>query len=283
MIIIREALYVNGIEKKLILAKDITKADYKNIYKGKLFCPTNGCLAKYEHREVQKRGNTRYFCTMPNSEHRQGCPNKVNREGERTRKISIDGVGGIALSEEHARDVLRDTFKVATGKKKKKSNGGKKRNNNKSSHTTTDDAVIEVKTSISRGGKIEKVTTDKQPYIYKKSVSDFLVSPIDTYCVYGELVSINIGDDEVIFNIRDSKYKLSICAGNPFKVSYPQEFKLLKKFKQYFDSSEESRIICACICISKKSNDGLIAELMDYRNIYINNLSLIQVIEYLNQ
>ena len=282
MIIIRQALYVNGKERKLILAEDISKAEYEEIYKGKLFCPTDGCHAKFEHRKIQKRGNTSYFCTLPKSEHKDNCPNKVNRNGERIRKISIDGIGGVELSEVHVRDVLRDAFKVATGKKKKRSIGNKINKNN-SPHIKTGDSVIEAKTNIIGGGKIGKEKTEKQPYIYKRNVSDFLVSPIDTYCVYGEVVSIDVSDNEVIFIIKDSKNKLSIYADNPFKINYPQEFKLLKAFKQYFDSYNGSKVICTCICISKKNDSGIVAELMDYRNIYMNNLSLMQIINYLNQ
>ncbi|MDU2459636.1 MAG: hypothetical protein E7D28_06715 [Clostridium sp.] len=282
MIIIKQALYLNDGERKLVLAEDITKAEYEETYKGKLFCPIEGCSAEFVHKERQKGGNTSYFCTLPNSEHKENCPNKVNRDGERARRISIDGIGGVELNEGHARNVLRDTYKLATGKKKKSSSGGK-RSKGKSPVTGGKDSVEEVKTTITGGGIIGKEISEKQPYVYKKSVSDFLISPIDTYCVYGEVVAISTSDDEVVFTIKDSKNKLSIYAGNPFKINYPQEFKLLNAFKRYLDSCSDSPVICACICISKKTKDGMVAELMDYRNIFINDLSLMQVVNFLNQ
>lgn len=277
----RQALYLNDGERKLILAEDISKAEYEEIYKGKLFCPIDGCSAEFVHKERQKGGNTSYFCTLPNSEHKDNCPNKVNRDGERDRRISIDGIGGVELNEDHARNVLRDTYKLATGKKKKSSGG--KRGKSKSAVTGVESKGIEIKPTIAGGGKIGKELTEKQPYVYKKSVSDFLISPIDTYCVYGEVVSISISDDEVVFTIKDSKNRLSIYAGNPFKVSYPQEFKLLKAFKRYVDTCDTAPVICACICISKHSSNGIVAEVMDYKSIYMNDLSLTQVINFLNQ
>lgn len=277
----RQALYLNDGEKKLILAESITKAEYEEFYKGKLFCPINGCSAEVAHKERQKGGETSYFSTLPNSEHIENCPNKVDRDGERARRISIEGVGGVELNESHARNVIRDTYKLATGKKKKSSE--RKQSKSKSSITSDKNSVSEVKTTIAGGGVIGKRSAEKQPYIYKKSVSDFLISPIDIYSVYGEVESIDISDEEVVFTIKDSKNKLSIHAGNPFKINYPQEFKLLNAFKMYFDSNRNSPVICVCICISKSTPNGIVAEVMDYRNIYINNLNLTQVINYMNQ
>ena len=281
MIHIIQALYINGSERKLILSEDLSKSDYEEIYKGKIFCPIEGCNAEFGHREVQKRGYSSYFYTLPSSTHKDNCPNKVNKSGKRTRKISIDGVGGVELNEEHARNVLRDAFKVATGKKKKGSGSGTKKG---SSPTTKDDGGIttEIKTTVSGGGKIGKSINEKQPYIYKKSVSDFLISPIDTYCVYGEVVSVKIGEDEGIITIKDSKNKMSIYIGNPFKINFPQEFRLLKALKLYLDSCGDSPVICACICISKNMNGKMAGELMDYRNISMNNLGLMAIVNFLN-
>ena len=57
----RKAVYVEGNEKKIILANCITKSEYEKIYKKNLVCPIDGCKAKLGFREVKKQRDGKYF------------------------------------------------------------------------------------------------------------------------------------------------------------------------------------------------------------------------------
>lgn len=85
----RKALYIEGVEKTIILANCITKSQYEKIYKGNLFCPIDGCNAKLGFREVKKQRDGKYFYTLPRNKHAEGCPNRIMRKRKRLRRINI--------------------------------------------------------------------------------------------------------------------------------------------------------------------------------------------------
>ncbi len=282
MIVIEEALYINGFEKGRIKAEDITQSDYQEIYRGKLFCPIEGCNAELVHMDIQKRGNVKCFRTLQNSKHKDKCPNEVIKGGNKTRRIAIDGIGGVALSLGHVKNVLKDTYNLATGRKKSNtSKTGKKKS--KSGTTNKDDeGKVTIKPTVSQGGVIGKSIQEKQPYIYKKNVSDFLISPKDIYCVYGEVVCVDIKEEEVFITIKDSKNLMDIYIGTPFKSNYPQQFMLLKAFKLYLDMIKDKSVVCTCICVSQEKNKKIMGEVMDFNNIYFDGLDLFSIINMVN-
>ena len=81
----RKALYIEGVEKTIILANCITKSQYEKIYKGNLFCPIDGCNSKLGFREVKKHRDGKYFYTLPRNKHVEGCPNRIMRKRKRLR------------------------------------------------------------------------------------------------------------------------------------------------------------------------------------------------------
>lgn len=85
----RKALYIEGVEKTIILANCITKSQYEKIYKGNLFCPIDGCNAKLGFREVKKQRDGKYFYTLPRNKHAEGCPNRIMRKRKRLRRKNI--------------------------------------------------------------------------------------------------------------------------------------------------------------------------------------------------
>ncbi|HII4513241.1 hypothetical protein [Clostridium perfringens] len=82
----RKAVYVEGNEKKIILANCITKSEYEKIYKKNLVCPIDGCKAKLGFREVKKQRDGKYFYTLPNNKHADGCPYKIQKKRRRVRR-----------------------------------------------------------------------------------------------------------------------------------------------------------------------------------------------------
>ena len=82
----RKAVYVEGNEKKIILANCITKSEYEKIYKKNLVCPIDGCKAKLGFREVKKQRDGKYFYTLPNNKHVDGCPYKIQKEEKKGKK-----------------------------------------------------------------------------------------------------------------------------------------------------------------------------------------------------
>ncbi|MDZ5252756.1 hypothetical protein [Clostridium sp. LIBA-8841] len=85
----RKALYIEGVEKKIILANCITKSEYEKIYKGNLSCPIDGCKARLGFREVKKIRDGKYFYTLPKNKHIEGCPNGIMRKRKRLRRKNI--------------------------------------------------------------------------------------------------------------------------------------------------------------------------------------------------
>lgn len=85
----RKALYIKGNEKKIILANCITKTEYEKIYKKNLICPMDNCRAKLGFREIKKQRDGKYFYTLPNNKHIDGCLNKIKKK-KRKLKRKID-------------------------------------------------------------------------------------------------------------------------------------------------------------------------------------------------
>ena len=83
---LRKAVYVEGNEKKIILANCITKSEYEKIYKKNLVCQIDGCKAKLGFREVKKQRDGKYFYTLPNNKHVDGCPYKIQKKKRRVRR-----------------------------------------------------------------------------------------------------------------------------------------------------------------------------------------------------
>lgn len=278
----KEALFISEDGNKIIRAEDITKYEYQTIYKGKIYCTYKGCNAEYEFVDLQKNRNSGCFRTLKNHKHIAGCPNESTKEGERGRRILVQGEGGIELSTKHVKQVLKDAYNLASGKKStSKSVKYIKKNKSKTLNTDIPDESVP-KQGIKVGKTVTKVTQEKQPYIYKKGVSDFLISPKDIYCVYGDVVSVDIGEEEVFIKIKDSTKSMYVYIGTPFKVNYPQQFKLLKAFKLYLEKLQGERIVCTCICVSQEKNGEIVGEVMDYKNIDFNGLDLFSVIRFVN-
>ena len=90
---LRKAVYLEGNEKKIILANCITKSEYEKIYKKNLVCPIDGCKAKLGFREVKKQRDGKYFYTLPNNKHVDGCPYKVQKKRKRLRRKIEENLG----------------------------------------------------------------------------------------------------------------------------------------------------------------------------------------------
>ncbi len=51
----------------------------KKYIKKNLVCPIDGCKAKLGFREVKKQRDGKYFYTLPNNKHVDGCPYKIQK------------------------------------------------------------------------------------------------------------------------------------------------------------------------------------------------------------
>lgn len=97
----RKALYIFGKWGQIISANCITKIEYEKKFKGNLLCPIDGCNAKLGFREIKKHRDGKYFYTLPNNKHVDGCPNKVYKKRRKTSKIYSKNMGEFYSNKEN--------------------------------------------------------------------------------------------------------------------------------------------------------------------------------------
>lgn len=278
-----KALYKNDTEIKIINAYDITPLEYQEKYKGNLYCTGEGCSAELVHMELQKRGDIRCFRTLQNSKHIDGCPYEVIKSGK-IRRIGKSGeVVNVELTEKHVNDILNDTFKKATGQTKNpsgKSSDIKKRKKKKQDDVLTGDGeVSNGQLKATPGGNVvEGVKSERQPFVYKKSVSEMLRNAeSDTYSLYGKVDKIELFENEAFITILDdAKEKIKVYFGTPFIDNNEQEFKYLKFFKYYFEECRKKGqdVVCVAVCFRRELAGEIVGEVMDYHYVRLDNRTL---------
>lgn len=192
------ALYKEVKVEKIINARDINRKEYKQIYKGKLFCPIKGCKAILVHNDKQKGGVRKYFSTKPYSIHKTGCPNEVIHSGTKNRVKKV-GTVEINLSEAHRKRILDESYdkllKVLNSNLI--NNPVKKKKRKKAPGPRTDEDGSVVKRDIGGtptvDGKGKDRIGSRQPYVYKREVSELREEDIGTTKeIHGFVESINI-------------------------------------------------------------------------------------------
>lgn len=106
----RKALYRFGQKGEIILANCITKKEYEKKFKGNLSCPVNGCNAKLGFREVKKHRDGKYFYTLPNNKHIDGCCNKIYKK--KRRLIRYLNVHGESINNKENDNLEQMTFEI---------------------------------------------------------------------------------------------------------------------------------------------------------------------------
>lgn len=283
---------VNDEETINIDANDITPKQYEQTYKGNLYCEYKNCNAEIIFNERQKGKFSRYFSTKPGSNHKLGCPNEISHRGNKSPTIKIRG-NDVNVSEKHISDVLTDSYKSFYDKlhpsdapkiKKKKP----KKNNTPVPKTDEEgEAIVSVVSTPTTSGEGETIIEGKEPYIYKREVSDIKNEDINSYKEVHSLVEgIRFYEDEVYIDLKGiDGSKFSVYIGIPFKTSYEQEFRLLRNLEYYIQKQKESNamIICTSVGEIMEIARNPVIQVYSYRHIKLDNLGLYQIIHKLSQ
>lgn|GEM_PF-1036832 len=278
-------------DSKNIAAENITPKEYEKIYKEKLYCEYDNCNAEILFNERQKRGFLRYFSTKPGSNHNVGCPNEISHSGNKSPTIKIMG-NDVNVSDKHISDALTDAYKIFYEKLHPSDNPKIKNKNHKKSTSPIskpengDNPTVSVIFTPTSNGTGKTIVEGKEPYIYKREVSEIKDDDKDSYKEVHSLVEgIRLYENEVYIDLKGlDGSKFSVYISTPFKTSYEQEFKLLKIFGTYITQQKKASepIICTSVGEIMKINNKPVIQIYSYRHLKLDNLSLYQIINKLS-
>lgn len=286
------ALYLKDDEAKvLVQAQDISRSEYQEIYKGRLFCENPKCNAELVHNEWQKRKVIRYFSTRPGSKHVRNCDNEIIHNGTKPSTISI-GNQGVNVSDKHIQDSLKDGFKKfyeqlhpSNTPKREKSKNPKTRK--KKVVPGTDDSELEgvLKEVAITDGTVASIR-ESEPYIYKRELSDINDKDKKQFREIHTLIySMEVGAEETYIYVHGiNNVKSCIYFGTPFRTQYEQEYGLLNTIKKYVDDNKKMGIELICNCFGEllPEEKGYKIQIYSYNHFNINNIPFMQIIRKCN-
>lgn len=278
-----EIIYVN--------ANDITPKQYEHAYRGNLYCEYKNCNAVIIFNERQKGKFLRYFSTKPGSNHRAGCPNEISHSGSKAPIIKIRG-NDVNVSDKHINDTLTDAYNEFYGKihpnDVHKIINKKSKKNKKTISITNDknEPIISMISTPSTSGEGKTRIEGKEPYIYKREISDIKNGDKNSFKeVHALAEGMRFYENEVYIDLKDlDGNKYSVYIGIPVKTSYEQEFKLLRYFNDYIKHQKQSNepIICTSVGEIMEIKGELVIQIFNYRHIKLDNLGLYQIINKLS-
>ncbi|MFY8226241.1 hypothetical protein [Clostridium perfringens] len=268
-----------------VYAENITPKQYEEIYKGRLYCEYSDCNAELIYAERQKGRFIRYFSTRQGSRHKLGCPNEIHHSGSKASIIRVKG-NDANISDKHIDKVLSDAYKSFCEKlnpsnfKKKKHVSHKKKV--EVSRINDENPVISIISTPTTNGEGEAIIEGKEPYIYKREVSDIKSEDKNSYKEVHALVKdIRLYEDEVYIDLIGlDGSEFSVYIGIPFKNSYSKEFRLLYYLKEYIEKQKLSnkQIICTSIGEIMELGNKPVIQIYSYRHIRLDNLGLYKII-----
>lgn len=282
----------NGKNSIIVKAEVMTPKLYNKIYRGNLYCEYKNCNAEIIFNERQKGKFTRYFSTKPGSPHRPGCPNEIIHRGSKGPKIKIKGTD-INVCKTHINYVLDDAYKSFYNKlhhsKIQKIHKNKLQKKSKLIKTTdaNKEPIFTLISMPTTNGEGETLIKGKEPYIYKRDISEITNEDMHTYKeVHGIVYNIRYYENEVYIDLKDlNNIEFSVYIGLPFKTSFEQEFKLLNYIKTYIKQQNEINepIICTSVGEIMLLNNKSVIQVYNYNHIKLDNLNIYEIVDKLNK
>lgn len=282
----------NG-EIEEIEANNINIRLYEEIYKCNLYCEEDGCMAEVIFYEKQKGGFKRLFKTKGGSKHKNGCVNEIFHKGTKGRNVKLSGEN-VNISSKHIDEVLNESFKSfykkiynLDDKNKEKSKGKGKKKSPTSTIDYKKNINYVVNSNPTTNGEGVVVEGKKEPYIYKREVSELREKDDNSYKeVHGILQDIRLYNNEAYIDIKGLDGSgTSIYIGNPFISSNEQEFKLLGNYKTYLEIQKEKGNLVICNCVGEiiRINKKRAVQVYSYRDMKLDNLGLLKVTNMLSE
>ncbi len=232
---ITEAYYREGSIKRSILLENLTNEKYENKLKGNLHCGINDCPARLVYVEKQFHGRTiAYLRTWQDEKHTPGCVNEVIQEKNgRPKRTSVSVE--VTLTDNHLKQIMRDTYMVASGKKKASSSRNRIKGNSPQSNggdTGVEETTIGTGTLSETAGD-KKV--DRHENVYKVPVDDINDSHVDSlHSVWGPLGDIIIEESKIRIYFKTSNGKAVYAYfGEQFRHQFGQAFSLIGNVEVY--------------------------------------------------
>lgn len=277
---------------KEVYADNITRKEYEEIYKGKLYCEYSDCNAELIYNERQKGKFKRYFSTKQESKHKPGCLNEISHKGSKAPVIRIKG-NDVNISDKHIDNVLGDAYKSFYEKlhpsEIKKIPRKRKAKKDKDIPKTNDDEkpTVSVISTPTTNGEGNTIVEGKEPFIYKREVADIKEDDKNSYKEVHAIVNdIRFYEDEVYIDLKGlDGSEFSVYIGVPFKNSYEQEFKLLHNLEEYIKRQKEVNepIICTSVGEIMEIDNKPVVQIYSYRHIKLDNLGLYKIINKLSK
>lgn len=273
-----------------IEAKDISPKTYEEIYKGNIQCEDGNCSAELIFNERQKGTFIRYFSTKKGSDHRSGCPNEINHKGNKNSRIRVSG-GKQSVSDSHIQDALKDAFRLYKSKlhpekqliiRKKP----KKKNVPKSDGSTQNSDVTVVSEATTTGSD-NIIVKEKEPYIYKREVTDIAPEDLNTFKEVHSLVEgVRLLSDCVYIDlVSQNGNKWSLLFDTPYRSQYEQEFYLLSNISNYIEMKKlmNEEVICTSFGECKQMNNQAVVQIYSYKHFSIDNLWFYEIVRLMNK
>lgn len=271
-----KALYRRSSISKEVWAKNVSRRQYYEEYRGHLFCPEDGCNAKLSF--VQRKNNTKYFRTFPSTDHKDGCPNEVEYDDIKD-KVNLKSYDKrINLSNRHINDVLDRAFSKIMIKtfNIQRYRDGKKKGNTKNNNSVGSSGVAEL---FNEGIDSER---GREPYITTRFYSEITeTDDKEIRCVIGYVANIQLLGNHGYINLTPKMEKsVKLHFAEYFVANNKTEFEKMDIIESYINlmKSEKKDIICCSIGRVKFVNTGINILIDRYNGFTLNGLKFYEII-----
>jgi len=288
---ITEALFIReGYKQKVVTPLDMEKQEYKETYRGYLFCPHPGCTAHLVH--VSGDVQVSHFRTWRKSnnpeeniksKHIAGCPNSIEQSESDKQRRKNDPNFKYRLSDEHISAVLKRAFDAFLKGNNPNLSGGNSNNSNNGSGTASNLPPTGTGALFGEG---EEITHGREPRIPVRFVENIDEKDyVQVRCVIGEVSNMQIKEDYAYINLKSkSGMRIKIHFNESFVVNNKPQFALFTYIKQYIDNLHASgqSAICCCIGELTKVDSGINIRPDRYVAFSINNKKLYAIYHHLH-
>lgn len=215
------ALYKNGQEFTAVSISDLKSHDNQIKYKGKLFCPTNGCTAKLVY--VNRTLKPGYIKTFPREDHSSDCDYRFDRIIGRT-GVNTENVINVELSKERKARALKEAYHLSQLTPEEIQNKKTKRNNSKSKRTNTEKKVNSVAVNMVTNTEESNETesTVRGNNILKRTLETLQESDVSKHrLLVGNIVKVNFDKENATLFVEENKNSLQVKFEEVFFANSP--------------------------------------------------------------
>ena len=295
---ITNAIYKKDNMNKSITLKDITKKSYKEIYRGHLFCPHDGCNARIVYsaggENIAPHFKTWKIAKIAEDikdEHVLTCPYSIQHQLEEKIRRRTDSGIVYQLSSSHIKSILKNAYR------KKFKSDNESDTSDIVSKSTKKSPIKKSKTDVSvnpigvAGLGIDgaKEADEKEPPVYRKDIDN--VTNLDynsVLCIEGYAVNFEKKNNYAYINLEDkNSRKCRVLFNEAFSVNSVNQamydnIHIVGKYINHLNSSGEKAYCC---CVGKIIKDeyevSVIPEAWDW--FTINDLGFYRILSELNK